>query len=208
MKAGTVEPFGSLRVAYDDRVLQPRAWTVAQSLWAAELLKAAPPGPLLELCAGAGQIGLLAIATEPRPLVAVDANPVACEYARRNADSAGLGDLVEVRAGRIDEVLDPGESFALVIADPPWVRRSDIGRHPSDPRYAIDGGYDGLDVARSCVEAASVHLTPGGSTLLQLGTVEQAEIIRAELALYGDLGFVEIRFFDGGVVVRLDRQVR
>jgi release factor glutamine methyltransferase len=203
--AGTVEPFGSLRIAYDERVLQPRAWTAAQSIWAAELLREGPPGPVLELCAGAGQIGLLAIATEPRPLVAVDLNPVACDYARRNAENAGLGELVEVREGAIDQTLDPTERFALVIADPPWVRRAETGRYPEDPLLAIDGGEDGLDVAWACVAAASTHLLPGGAALLQLGTVAQADTIRAGLASYGDLELVEVRFFDRGVLVRLDR---
>jgi release factor glutamine methyltransferase len=205
---GTVEPFGSLRIAYDERVLQPRPWTAAQSLWAAELLRDAPPGPVLELCAGAGQIGLLAIATEPRPLVAVDLNPVACDYARRNADAAGLGELVEVREGGIDDVLEPAETFALVIADPPWVRRRETRRYPQDPLLAIDGGEDGLEVAWACVAAASSHLIPGGAALLQLGTVEQADTIRGSLNSHGDLELVELRFFDRGVLVRLDRPAR
>ena len=38
---------GRLDFAYDDRVLRPRAWTAAQSQWAAELLVDAPAGPVL-----------------------------------------------------------------------------------------------------------------------------------------------------------------
>ena len=64
--------FGGLRIEYDARVLAPRAWTAAQSRWAAELIRTAPPGPVLELCAGAGHIGLLAVTLAPRPLVCVD----------------------------------------------------------------------------------------------------------------------------------------
>jgi release factor glutamine methyltransferase len=200
-----VADFGELRIRFDERVLRPRPWTAAQSRWAADLMRPAPPGPVLELCAGAGQIGLLAIAIEPRPLVAVDLSPVAGHFVRRNAAAAGLADLVEVREGGIDEVLAPGETFALVIADPPWVPRPQTGQFPEDPLLAIDGGADGLDVARSCVRAASAHLAPGGSVVLQLGTIEQAETVRAELPAYGDLALVEVRFFERGVLVRLDR---
>ena len=50
--------FGGLAIAYDARVLSPRTWTLHQSLWALELLEQLPDGPILELCAGAGQIGL------------------------------------------------------------------------------------------------------------------------------------------------------
>ena len=132
--------FGSLQIAFDDRVLRPRAWTEAQSAWAAEILETAPAGQVLELCAGAGQIGLLAVAGSTRSLVCVDLDPVACEFARRNAAAAGITDRVEVREGPMDEVLRDGERFALVIADPPWVRRDEVGRYPEDPLLAIDGG--------------------------------------------------------------------
>ena len=105
----TTTAFGELDIAYDDRVLEPREWTAAQSGWAAELMTVAPGGPVLELCAGAGHIGLLAVAASGRRLLCVDANPVACDYARANADAAGLADLVEVREGRLEEALAPEE---------------------------------------------------------------------------------------------------
>ena len=56
--------FGPLDIEYDERVLEPRAWTLAQSEWAAQLLTGAGDEPLLELCAGAGQIGLAAAERE------------------------------------------------------------------------------------------------------------------------------------------------
>src|SRR3954470_25023862 len=88
--------FGDLTIRYDTRLLEPRAWTAEQSRWAADLIADAPAGPVLELCAGAGQIGLLAVAMQPRPLVCVDVNPVARSYIEANAALAGLDDLVEV----------------------------------------------------------------------------------------------------------------
>jgi hypothetical protein len=64
--------FEGLLIEYDDRVLVPRPWTAEQSRWAARLIRTGPPGPVLELCAAAGQIGLLAATLSPRPLVSVD----------------------------------------------------------------------------------------------------------------------------------------
>ena len=89
--------FGGLSIAYDDRVLTPRRWTAMQSYWAAELLRDSPPGRVLELCAGAGHIGLLTVALAPRDLVMVDVNPHACDFARRNADANRLVASVDVR---------------------------------------------------------------------------------------------------------------
>ena len=111
--------FGGLDIAWDARVLQPRTWTLEQSLWAASLLPDLPRGPVLELCCGAGQIGLRAVVDSDRHLVCVDAEPVAAAYTLRNARTAGLGDRVEIRVGWIDESLEPDELFPLIIADPP-----------------------------------------------------------------------------------------
>lgn len=197
--------FGRLRIAYDGRVLEPRPWTTAQSAWAGEILPTAPPGPVLELCSGAGQIGLLAVADSDRRLVCVDLNPVACDYARRNADAAGMSDQVEVRLGAIDEMVRDSERFAVVIADPPWVRRTETGRFPEDPLLAIDGGEDGMDVAWTCLDTARLHLSPGGSLLLQLGTVEQVEAVRERLR-GDDLSVAEVRWHERGVLVRIDRR--
>ncbi len=198
--------FGALTIAYDERVLRPREWTVAQSEWAAELMVTAPGGPVLELCAGAGQIGLLAVAISGRRLVCVDANGVACDYARANAVTAGLADWVEVREARLEDALADDERFPVVIADPPWVPREETGRYPEDPLSAIDGGDDGLEVARACLRVIDAHLSPGGSAVLQLGTRAQADILRREPCFTeGRLAMVEVRQEERGVLARIDR---
>ena len=195
--------FGGLRIAFDERVLRPRLWTVAQSQWAAEILHHAPPGPVLELCAGAGQIGLLAVRLAPRRLVCVDVDPVACDYLRRNAADAGLS--VEVREGAMDEVLAPDEAFAVVIADPPWVPTADTSRFPDDPLGAIDGGPDGMGVVRRVLEVVDRHLAPGGSLVLQVASAAQADDVARELALSDGLRLTEVREHRRGALVRVDR---
>ncbi|GAA1514624.1 methyltransferase domain-containing protein [Nocardioides humi] len=166
-------PFGPLAIGYDDTVLRPRPWTAVQARWAASLLRTLPAGPVLELCSGAGHIGLLAVHGSGRTLVGVDASPAACRWLQRNAQSNGV--RVDVRRARLDEALRPDERFPLVVADPPWVPHDEVGRYPEDPLLAIDGGADGLDLARACVDVAAAHLMPAGALLLQLGSVEQAE---------------------------------
>jgi release factor glutamine methyltransferase len=196
--------FDGLRIAFDHRVLRPRPWTVAQSRWAAELLAVLPAGPVLELCTGAGQIGLAAIRRTDRTMVCVDADPVAAGFARANARDAGLEARVQVRVGRLDDVLDAGERFSLVIADPPWVVHDRIGTFPEDPPLAIDGGADGLHVARRCLGVAARHLVDGGELLLQLGSTRQVtELLDAQEA--AGLTCREFREYDGGVVARFSR---
>lgn len=198
--------FGDLIIYFDSRLLRPRHWTTAQSYWASALLKVLVPGPVLELCAGAGQIGLLAVAGHERDLVAVDAEPAAAEFITLNACVAGLEDRVEVRVGDLDEVIDPAERFALIIADPPWVRHDQVHLLPEDPEQAIDGGVDGLEIARRCVRVIDEQLHAGGAALLQLGSAGQAEQLADELSAAGSLRVVETREYPGqGVLVLLTR---
>ena len=191
-------PFGDLTIAYDERVLAPRTWTTMQSAWADELLSDPPVGPVLELGCGAGQIGLLAVRAHPeRHLVCVDASAQACTFTRLNAESAGLGDRVEARHGDLADALGPDERFALVIADPPWVPSAEIDRYPEDPTTAIDGGPDGLDVARACIRVAAPRLVFGGAILLQLGTRAQASALARETV---GLALADLRTGAGGVI--------
>ena len=198
--------FGPLRIAYDDRVLRPRPWTAAQSEWAAECCSTAPPGPVLELCAGAGPDRAAGGRRRPRRLVCVDLNPVACAYARSNAAAAGLADRVEVREGAMDEVLRPRERFALVIADPPWVRRAEVGRYPEDPPLAIDGGDDGLDVAWTLPR----HRPAAPRARRQRCSCSSAPSSRSTRCASGCAGdspsrVTEVRWRERGVLVRLVR---
>lgn len=179
-EASTSLCFGPLLIAYDERVLRPRPWTIAQSTWAAGEAALLPDGPILELCAGAGHIGLLAAVCTGRALVAVDDNPVAAAFIRRNALAAGISGRVDVRCSPVHAALQPHECFSLVLADPPYITTADVRTFPEDPAHAIDGGGDGLDVARECLETAARHLIPGGVCLLQVrGPSQAAEIRRA-----------------------------
>lgn len=197
--------FHGLTIRFNGEVLEPRPWTAAQSVWAAELLLDTPPGPVLELCAGVGHIGLGAIRDTTRELVMVDFSPVAQRFAHENAAANGLASQVDFRLARMEEALDAAERFGLIIADPPWVPSTDTSRFPADPLSAIDGGDDGLDLARTCVDLIDQHLTDDGSALLQLGNITQVERIAEHAADLGTVTVGETRSFENGVIVHLTR---
>lgn len=199
--------FGNLRIRFDERVLRPRAWTLAQSRWAAELSGQVPGGPLLELFAGVGHIGLAAASMAGRDLVLVDADAHACRHARRNVADAALPVRVDVRHGPVDAVLGPGERFPLILADPPWVPSQETARYPEDPVPAIDGGADGLDVARTCLAVMGRHLGPAGAAVLQLGDEAQVARLEDHLRAHPRIGLrvVEVRRVEraNGILVEL-----
>ena len=209
MSAVTTEPedmdFGRLRIAFDDRVLRPRAVDrrpVASG--PPRSSRTRPRGPVLELCSGAGQIGLLAVADTDRQLVCVDLDPVACDYARRNADAAGMADRVEVREGAIDEMVRDDERFAVVVADPPWVRRTETGRYPEDPLLAIDGGDDGMDVAWPCIDTARLHLRRAARCCSRSGRSSRSTPSASGCAATSSAS-PRCAWHERGVLVRIDR---
>lgn len=198
--ARTVD-FEGLVIRWDRRVLEPRPWTAVQSTWAAKLAQQAPPGPLLELCAGAGHIGLLAARQARRDLVQVDADPVACAYARANAEAAGVRSAV--RCADLREAV-AGERYPLVVADPPWVPTADVGTFPDDPVIAIDGGVEGTDLAVACLDVAADVLVPGGHVVVQVGGVHHLPALTQHPAVQdGRLSFVEAREFERGLLAHL-----
>ncbi len=197
--------FGSLTIEYDDRVLRPRPWTTHQSRWAADLLAGAPAGDVLELCTGAGHIGLLTVSAYRRRLVAVDADPVACAWARHNAALNGMADRVEVREGDLRRVVAPDERFALVVADPPYLSSTEVGAYPEDPLTAIDGGPDGLVLVWPCLAVIRDHLLPGGHAVLQLRSADQVRRVQDHLAADGELAVLEHRSRGRGVLARIGR---
>jgi methylase of polypeptide subunit release factors len=191
--------FEGLDIEFCDDVLEPRTWTAAQSSWARELLvgDAVPPGPVLELCAGAGHIGLAAVAATSRRLVQVDLSPTACRWARRNAVTARMTHRVEIRCADLTSALLPHERFALVIADPPYVPSASVDDHPEDPVLAIDGGPDGLDVLERVLEVTADALAPGGVALLQArGRRQLAELASRADAIDSGLRLVDVRQVD------------
>lgn len=103
--------------------------------------------------------------------------------------------------------LDDKERFRIIIADPPWVPTASVGRFPEDPRGAIDGGPDGLDVTRACVQVIADHLSQAGSAIVQLGSHAQSAMLADHVAQRPglDLLVVARREFPGGVLVRLVR---
>jgi release factor glutamine methyltransferase len=195
---------GSLEVAYDESVLEPRPWTAAQAELAAEVAGELQPGPLLELCCGAGHIGLLAALLSRRDAVLVDLNPSACRYAEDNAEQVrATGVKVSVRHGAMTEVLDPDERFPLVVADPPYIPTHQTGRFPADPLTAIDGGDDGLDLARACLGVAGRHLMAGGALVLQLRDRSQAEVLADEARQHGLTASRVVQVGDDGALLLL-----
>jgi release factor glutamine methyltransferase len=159
--------FRGLRIAVDPGVFVPRRRTEFLVEQAAALAR--PGAVAVDLCCGSGALGsALAAAVPGIDVYAADLDPAAVRCARRNlpADRVYLGDLydalpVELR-GRVD----------VLVANVPYVPTEAIAEMPPEardhePRVALDGGADGLDVLRRVAAAALDWLAPGGHLLIE-----------------------------------------
>lgn len=139
-------------------------------------------GRAVDLCTGAGAVAAHLMAQVPTATVIgidIDARAAAC--AHRNGVPTAMADL----AGPLRR----HEGFDLVTAVAPYVPTGELGLLPADvqryePRLALDGGADGLDLVRRVVAAAGHLLRPGGWLLIEIGG-DQDEALAPTLAATG-----------------------
>ncbi|MFF4024659.1 MULTISPECIES: putative protein N(5)-glutamine methyltransferase [Nocardia] len=174
--------FRGVRVALDPGVFVPRQRTAFLIDEALERT-AARPGDrrtVVDMCCGSGALGLAAT-TALRDggvdveLVAADIDTAAVACARRNLEPLGAqvfqGDLFAALPGELIGRVD------LLLANTPYVPTAMIAQMPPEardhePRTALDGGADGLDVLRRVADAAGRWLTVGGWVLVEIGTAQ------------------------------------
>ncbi|ETA03671.1 methylase of polypeptide chain release factor [Frankia casuarinae] len=176
--------FHGLRIAVDPGVFVPRRRTEFLVDQAVERVAGrSRPVTVVDLCCGSGAMGVALVAALPGIEVhAADIEPAAVRCARRNLASAGGqvydGDLYEplpaVLRGHVD----------LLAANAPYVPTDAIELMPPEarehePRVALDGGADGLDVLRRVAAEAPRWLAPGGHLLVETGERQAASIVEA-----------------------------
>lgn len=171
--------FDGLRIAVGDGVFVPRQRTLVLAREAAGLAAATgrPDPVVLDLCCGTGAIAAVVAAALPDARIhAVDVDPDAIRWARRNLPGARLyeSDLFAGLPNALRRRVD------VLAVNAPYVPTGAIGfmspeAREHEHRIALDGGPDGLDLHRRVIAEASEWLAPGGHLLLECGT-DQAPV--------------------------------
>lgn len=189
--------FYGIELEVTPAVLVPRPETESLVDVALAHLRAedAPDGPVLDLCTGSGAIALaigdeLRKAAKPRAILATDLSPQALEVAARNTAKLGLQEQVALRQGDLWAAVPAGETYAAIVSNPPYVLTSALAGLDRDvrsfePKLALDGGPQGLDVLTRIAEQAAAHLRPGGLLAVELGSRAQGQAFAAQLAAGG-----------------------
>jgi release factor glutamine methyltransferase len=174
--------FRRIELAVDRRVLIPRPETELL----VSLAKVDRPCGILDVATGSGAVALaLADELPDATIVASDISPGALELARANAAALNATDVVEFVQSDLLDAIDG--VFDIITANLPYVTAAEYaGLQPEitefEPRLALVGGDDGLDLVRRLAAAAPAHLKPGGLIALEIGedqAIETEEILRA-----------------------------
>lgn len=187
--------FGNLRLKSDARALVPRSLILEalnQALW--DALEALAPdycerllgqsselnlGPsdqkplrILDLCTGGGSIAIQAALDFPTAQVlGSDLSIDALALAQENIQLMGLGQQIELHQGHLFTGLTG--KFDLILCNPPYVNEESMDALPAEfqaePRIALAGGEDGMDLIRAILADAPNYLQDDAYLLLEIG---------------------------------------
>ena len=164
------------------------------------------PSALTVLDIGTGS-GCIAITLKQQlsaaAVTATDISEAALSVARRNAEKNSS--TIEFLSGSLFTPV-AGRCFDLIVSNPPYIPSLDIDAlDPEvrcyDPRGALDGGSDGLQLYRTLIPAAAEHLNQNGWLLVEIGIGQSKDIIN----LFTDTDFFRqpVIAHDPGGIVRV-----
>ena len=190
------QAFRHVTVRVNADALVPRPETELLAGWALELLPGGSRPPLaIDVGTGTGCIACaLGVERPDLTVIALDASPAAVALARDNVAALGLAARVTVQVSDLFSAVTDAQAD-VIVSNPPYLPTAlistlapEVSRH--DPRLALDGGPDGLDVIRRLVDAAPHWLASTGWLVLETAGGGQ---VPAVVALMRARGFVSVQ---------------
>jgi release factor glutamine methyltransferase len=168
--------FCGVRVKLRPGVFVPRV----RSELLVRLAVAEAPETVVDLCCGSGALGLAVQHQVPTiALHSADLDPVAVATARDNlAIPVYQGDLFDPLPPELKGRID------VLLANVPYVATDHLPLLPAEardhePRTALDGGHDGLDIFRRIAAEAPAWLARGGVLLSEITEAQRDKATEA-----------------------------
>lgn len=129
---------------------------------------------ILDLCTGSGCLAIIAAHQFPEAFVdATDISRDALDVAAINVAQHGMDDRLNLHHGSLYDPLPVAARYDLIISNPPYVNTTSMGKLPAEyrhePRLALAGGDDGMDIVRTIIEQAPAHLSDEGLLVIEIG---------------------------------------
>ena len=170
---------GEHRFYVDERVIIPRSYflelipTLAAHLPAGLTVKNA-----VDVCTGSGCLALLLAHEFPKAKVdAIDLSPAALEVAAINVKAHKLARRVTLHKSDVFTTVPPVK-YDIILSNPPYEPSAICDDLPvefqKEPRMALDGGSDGLDIIRRLLVQARHRLQPHGIVVIEVGALQRA----------------------------------
>ncbi len=168
----------------DENVLIPRPETEILVEEAIHRVNGRKGCTILDMGCGSGAIGTIMAKKTGNKVICVDISYEAIRVARRNARSLEVGHLTEFICSDLFEAFRPAACFDVILANLPYIAHNEFSGLMTDvrdfePRLALDGGKDGLDVYRRLIGSLPGRLVPGGDILFEIGSAPQARQLKA-----------------------------
>lgn len=142
----------------------------------------------VDLGTGSGAIAL-AMATEvPQAKVyAVELSDQAMPWTTKNFAKYGTPVGAELRQGDLaDAFQDLNGKVSVVVSNPPYIPDDMVPIYPEvhlhDPKLALYGGADGLDLIRKVSKTGLRLLVPGGTLVIEHADIQSADVVQLLLA--------------------------
>ncbi len=169
-------------------VLIPRPETEILVEWALDWLRPRPAVTVVDVGAGSGAIALsLAHELGRRShvrVIAADVSVEALQVAAENRRRFGLQHRVALVRGSLLDWL--GGPIDLVMANLPYLRPGQIAANPAlaaEPRLALDGGEEGIDLITALLRDAPRLLRPGGALGLEIDPSQRQRLTALAAAI-------------------------
>ena len=143
---------------------------------------------VLDVCTGSGAIAIAIDLNSNAEVVATDISKDALAVAQKNNKEL-FASVTFVESNLFENV---NGTYDLILINPPYIPTMDLeglDKEVKDyePRLALDGGADGLDVYRAIKKEYDAHLNAGGVLMMEIG-INQAEQIKE---IFGEAEFVK-----------------
>ena len=135
---------------------------------------------ILDIGTGSGCI-ILSLLSELKSSkgIGIDISSGALQIAKRNAKKLNISGNIEFQKKSLDSFFS--QKFDLIVSNPPYIKSKDLKKLEDDiklhePKIALDGGNDGLDLIKKVIYKSKEILKANGRLALEIGNEQVLQV--------------------------------